>query len=142
MNRKTISKILVVLAVSGLVGIPVALAVPSYVPYLQSAYGSGLSCGTCHVNPAGGGPRNAYGTLFENQPNHASDPAAALQAIGAPPGASPASTSTPTNTTTPATQPGQSTVTQPNIKPSHDEEHAQVHTSRGHEENDDGSSDD
>ncbi len=37
---------------------------------------------------------NSYGTLFENQPNHATDPSAALTAIGAPP-ATPADTSAP-----------------------------------------------
>lgn len=30
-------------------------------------------------------PRNSYGTLFENQPDHATDPGAALLAIGQPP---------------------------------------------------------
>jgi hypothetical protein len=34
-------------------------------------------------------PRNSYGTLFENQPDHASDPGSALMAIGQPPAASP-----------------------------------------------------
>jgi PGF-CTERM protein len=29
--------------------------------------------------------RNSYGTLFENQPDHAADPSAALKAIGRPP---------------------------------------------------------
>jgi len=32
-------------------------------------------------------PLNSYGTLFENQPDHATDPAAALMAIGQPPAA-------------------------------------------------------
>ncbi|MCE8423161.1 MAG: hypothetical protein J5U17_01815 [Candidatus Methanoperedens sp.] len=32
-------------------------------------------------------PRNSYGTLFENQPDHATDPGAALIAIGQPPAA-------------------------------------------------------
>lgn len=32
-------------------------------------------------------PRNSYGTLFENQPDHATDPNAALMAIGQPPAA-------------------------------------------------------
>ena len=34
-------------------------------------------------------PRNSYGTLFENQPDHATDPDAALMAIGQPPLATP-----------------------------------------------------
>jgi PGF-CTERM protein len=29
--------------------------------------------------------RNSYGTLFENQPDHAADPSTALKAIGEPP---------------------------------------------------------
>ncbi len=30
----------------------------------QYASQTGLSCGRCHVNPAGGGPRNAFGKAF------------------------------------------------------------------------------
>ncbi len=37
-------------------------------------------------------PLNSYGTLFENQPDHATDPGAALMAIGQPPAAAPADT--------------------------------------------------
>jgi len=51
-----------------------------YISSLIAEYGV-TSCGTCHVDPNGGGPRNAFGTSFENQPNHATDPAAALKAI-------------------------------------------------------------
>jgi hypothetical protein len=35
-----------------------ASALPAY------AQQTGLSCGRCHVNPAGGGPRNAFGNAF------------------------------------------------------------------------------
>ncbi len=35
-----------------------ALALPAY------AQQTGLPCGRCHVNPAGGGPRNAFGKAF------------------------------------------------------------------------------
>jgi len=43
-------------------------------------------------------PLNSYGTLFENQPEHAADPSAALIAIGQPPTetAAPANTGTQT----------------------------------------------
>jgi len=34
-------------------------------------------------------PLNSYGTLFGNQPDHATDPSAALMAIGQPPAATP-----------------------------------------------------
>jgi hypothetical protein len=35
-----------------------AVALPAY------AAQTGLPCGRCHVNPAGGGPRNAFGKAF------------------------------------------------------------------------------
>ena len=35
-----------------------AVALPIY------AKQTGLACGRCHVNPAGGGPRNAFGNAF------------------------------------------------------------------------------
>ncbi len=35
-----------------------AQALPAY------ASQTGLPCGKCHVNPAGGGPRNAFGKAF------------------------------------------------------------------------------
>lgn len=76
-------------------GSQTASSISSYLTTLQSVYGSG-SCGTCHVNPGGGGTRNAYGTLFENQPNHAADPISALNAIGAPPGITPLPSPVPT----------------------------------------------
>ncbi|VVB91584.1 Uncharacterised protein [uncultured archaeon] len=37
-------------------------------------------------------PLNSYGTLFKNQPDHATDPGAALIAIGQPPAAAPEDT--------------------------------------------------
>ncbi len=88
MNKK-ITLGLLLLTVVAIVGMPGALAYGTYVQPLQTLYGSGLSCSTCHVDPNGGGARNAYGQLFESQPNHQSDPTAALTAIGAPPGATP-----------------------------------------------------
>jgi len=43
--------------------------------------------------------RNSYGTLFENQPDHATDPSSALMTIGQPP----AATATPNEPTVTAT---------------------------------------
>ncbi len=103
MNRKTI----VVLLFMGMVivaGIPGSFARPQYLSNLTKVYGSG-SCGACHVVAPGGGPRdssrqrnfngqrssnrtfplNSYGMLFENRPDHVTDPDDALVAIGAPP---------------------------------------------------------
>jgi len=79
---------MLLLVVASMVMIPAASALPQYYSALTTVYGTtGNSCGTCHIDPNGGGDRNAYGTLFENQANHASDPAAALKTIGAPGGA-------------------------------------------------------
>ena len=79
---------MLLLVVASMVMIPAASALPQYYSALTTVYGTtGNSCGTCHIDPNGGGDRNAYGTLFENQANHASDPATALKAIGAPGGA-------------------------------------------------------
>lgn len=92
MKNKYISLGLLILV--ALVIVPGASAYGSYVGPLTTVYGSG-SCGICHVNPHGGGARNAYGTLFENQANHMTAPAAALSTIGAPPGVTPTPTSAP-----------------------------------------------
>ncbi|MCX9025109.1 MAG: PGF-CTERM sorting domain-containing protein [Candidatus Methanoperedens sp.] len=43
-------------------------------------------------------PLNSYGTLFENQPDHATDPGAALMAIGQPPAATATQGDTPADT--------------------------------------------
>ena len=104
-KRKNILLMAIVLSVI-FVEIPTVLSVPSYVSPLQSVYGSG-SCGTCHIDPNGGGARNSYGTLFEDQPNHATDPINALIAIGPPPGITPSPTPTtsPTSTPTPSANP-------------------------------------
>ncbi|MCL4533997.1 MAG: hypothetical protein M1370_02425 [Bacteroidetes bacterium] len=54
-------------------------ALPSY------AAATGQACGTCHVDPAGGGPRNDVGQAFEAIPTHSTDPAGAwAQISGAP----------------------------------------------------------
>lgn len=79
---------LLFLGVAALVLVPAVSALSEYLPVLTNVYGpAGNSCGTCHVNSSGGGATNAYGTLFMNQANHATDPKTALIAIGAPPGA-------------------------------------------------------
>jgi PGF-CTERM protein len=96
MNQKSVL-VLLLLALIVLVGVPESYARPQYLTSLTAAYGDS-SCGTCHIRASGGGPRNAYGTLFENQPDHATYPGAALIAIGPPPTAS--STLTPTATST------------------------------------------
>ncbi len=64
----------------------------TYVPRNSSRmYGQSNSSRTF-----GGGnrtfPLNSYGTSFESQPDHATDPGAALMAIGQPPAAAPADT--------------------------------------------------
>lgn len=86
MSRKTVL-VSVLLTVVILAGIPETFAQPQYISSLATIYGEG-SCGTCHVRASEGGPRNSYGSLFENQANHGSDPGAALKAIGQPPGTS------------------------------------------------------
>ncbi len=101
MDRKT-ALILLLLTVI-LAGAPESFARPEYFNALTAVYGSDYSCGTCHVNPNGGGPRNSYGTLFENQPDHAADPGAALTAIGPPSSSTATPLITPAATTPPAT---------------------------------------
>ncbi|VVB88881.1 Uncharacterised protein [uncultured archaeon] len=73
-----------------LMGIPEMIKMPSYATALKIVYGSG-SCGTCHINSAGGGPLTPYGIKFAHQPNFNTDPVMALKAIGAPPNLTPAS---------------------------------------------------
>jgi PGF-CTERM protein len=96
MNKKTILTVLLLMMVF-LAGVPGSLAHPQYIAPLSAVYGDG-SCDTCHVNASGGGPRNSYGTLFENQPDHAGNPSAALTAIGPPPTATATPILTPTST--------------------------------------------
>jgi hypothetical protein len=98
MNMKPVVVVLF-LALVILAGVPESFAIPDYLTSFNTVYGSG-TCGTCHVKASGGGARNAYGKLFENQLNYNSDPSAALKAIGSPSTAT--STVTPTATMTPA----------------------------------------
>lgn len=78
MSRTISSRKLLAIVVLG--AILVSLALPALVYALpQYASATGQPCSTCHVNPAGGGPRNDLGQRFEAVPNHASDPLAAYQ---------------------------------------------------------------
>ena len=61
MNIKLMGAALAALAVGGLLTLAAprtADALPAY------ATSTGKSCGACHVNPAGGGARNAFGDAF------------------------------------------------------------------------------
>ncbi|MCZ7403205.1 MAG: Ig-like domain-containing protein [Candidatus Methanoperedens sp.] len=100
MNNKL--KIGMLLLIVALVVVPGATAVSSYVTPLNTLYGPGLSCGTCHSDPAGGGPRNAYGTAFSTAMRGGLTVTQALTSIGAPPGViTPTPTATPIPTPTP-----------------------------------------
>jgi mono/diheme cytochrome c family protein len=61
MQFRILATIVAALAVGGAVAIAVpkpAAALPAY------AAQTGKACGACHQNPAGGGPRNAFGEAF------------------------------------------------------------------------------
>lgn len=75
-----------ILVMVSLVGVAIAAnAASTRVEALpQYAAATGQACGTCHVNPAGGGPRNATGQAFEAIPTHATDPAGAFAQATAP----------------------------------------------------------
>ncbi|MCZ7402356.1 MAG: PGF-CTERM sorting domain-containing protein [Candidatus Methanoperedens sp.] len=111
MNMKVVLLFLVTLII--LAQAPSSFAKFQYFDSLNAVYGNG-SCNTCHVNGNRDGPRTSYGTLFENQPDHAANPSAALRKIGAPPTATlttiaeltPAATATPTVTTGTPAAPG------------------------------------
>jgi hypothetical protein len=99
MNGKTVV-VISILTLVILIGIPESFARTQYLTNLTAVYGDG-SCGTCHIKATGGGQRNSYGTLFENQPNFDTDPVTALKAIWKPPSstvATPGATSTLTAT--------------------------------------------
>ena len=78
MNMRTVILFMLTLVIIA------SLARPQYLTSFNTVYSNG-SCSTCHVNGASDGPRTAYGTLFENQPNHAADAIGSLRTIGAPP---------------------------------------------------------
>ena len=112
MNNKRVAIMLLVTIVI-LAGVSTSFAKVEYQGSLTQVYGTG-SCDTCHVDGPKDGPRTAYGTLFENQTNHANDPVAALKAIGAPPTpalvetTTSAATATPEVTTATTTEPAKS----------------------------------
>jgi hypothetical protein len=61
MNVGVLGAVVAALAVGGALTIATpepAAALPAY------ATSTGKACGACHVNPAGGGPRNAFGDAF------------------------------------------------------------------------------
>ncbi len=132
MNRKIVP-VLLVLTVAALIGIPQVFALSSYVTAFQKVY-TGGSCGTCHVDPAGGGTLTDYGSKFAAQSNHKTDPVAALNAIGPAPGTSPLTTPTPAPTLAPTPAPTPAPTLAPtsseHIKEhteDHDEDHAEDH---------------
>ena len=72
----------------------------------QYAAATGQPCATCHVNPAGGGPRNATGQAFEAIPTHSTDPAGAFAQIShTAPAPAPTQAPAPAATQTPAPAP-------------------------------------
>ncbi len=61
MNRSRVASILVILScLCLLIWISIAIGLP-HRPGLLPDKGSNWGCGTCHTNPAGGGPRNDFG---------------------------------------------------------------------------------
>ncbi|MDW7732797.1 MAG: hypothetical protein SCH66_10270 [Methanolobus sp.] len=68
MELKTIIVSLLVLTV--LLSLPMVSARPAYLEAFKEQYDTGDTkldtCNTCHENQNGGGPRNPYGTAFEN----------------------------------------------------------------------------
>jgi hypothetical protein len=62
-----------------------AFALSKYLSQFNTMYGtSGTvlnTCGICHIDPAGGGSRNPYGSSFVNVPTHSTDSAGAFKTI-------------------------------------------------------------
>jgi mono/diheme cytochrome c family protein len=59
------SRILLVAVAALAVGGAVTIAAPKSAQALPAyAASTGKACGACHQNPAGGGPRNAFGEAF------------------------------------------------------------------------------
>ena len=61
MNFRILGAVVAAITVGGVLTIAApksAQALPAY------AASTGKACGACHQNPAGGGPRNAFGEAF------------------------------------------------------------------------------
>lgn len=85
MKKILFSTLLAVAIVAGSMGS--AHAYKSYLDAFNPKYGTNFDCGLCHNSTGGGGARNAYGTAFGANANHASNPAAAFDAIASSPSA-------------------------------------------------------
>jgi mono/diheme cytochrome c family protein len=58
-------KVLGGVAAAAVIGGALMIAVPKSAEALPAyAAATGKACGACHQNPAGGGPRNAFGEAF------------------------------------------------------------------------------
>jgi hypothetical protein len=58
-------KILGAISAAALIGAALTMAAPKSADALPAyAAATGKACGACHQNPAGGGPRNAFGEAF------------------------------------------------------------------------------
>lgn len=90
---ETIGGVLLLLIVASVVLIPQAYAKSEYATALQNEYGRG-TCLDCHTGPNGGKSLTTYGNSFKAQPGYKSNTAAAVQAIGQPPGGVPDVTDT------------------------------------------------
>jgi mono/diheme cytochrome c family protein len=62
MNVKVLGAAVAALAVGGVLATVAAPKSAQALPAYAAA--TGKACGACHTNPAGGGPRNAFGEAF------------------------------------------------------------------------------
>ncbi len=107
--------ILTLVFMTGIAAIGItAEALPQYLDAYNTTFNTNAGCGICHVNPVDGGPRTAYGIMFENQTKHASDPSSALTTIGQAPVTTPAPNVQPTYNQPTYNQP---TYNQPTTNP-------------------------
>ncbi len=82
--------LVVVIAVGGM---QQTMARQAYMDAYNTTFNTNATCDVCHVNPAGGGSLNQYGSQFQFQPNYNTDPVSALNNIGSAT-AAPAATAT------------------------------------------------